>query len=80
MEDSRYPKICFNKIKKLSEYDLSSPKFNWFVQVNEYFFKKINESDIWLNITLEKLTTEKNKLLTKMKNYLLIKDQEFCEN
>ena len=79
MEDSRYPKICFNKLKKLAEHDLSSPKFNWFVQVNEYFFNKIKESDIWLNITLEKLTTEKNNLLTKIKNYLLKEDQEFCE-
>lgn len=80
MEDDRYPKICFNRLKKLAEYDNASPKFNWFVQINEYFFKKIDESHFWSNLTLEKLVLEKNNLITKMSSFLEKNDQECCKN
>lgn len=39
MQDDKYPRICKNRLKKLSEVDSASPKYNWVVQVNESFFK-----------------------------------------
>ena len=70
IEDNRFPKICFNRLKKLAIHDLPNPKFNWFLQINQKFFKKIDECQFWENITLEKLKLERNNLLEKMKNYL----------
>ena len=74
MEDNRFPKICFYKAKKLAKYDLTNPRFNWFVQIDEFFFKKINESNFWNNLTLEKLKIERNNLITKMRNHLIKED------
>ena len=68
MKNNRFPKICFEKLKSLSEFDTNKQKYNWFVHVRNNFFSKINQTDTWDNLTLDLLEKEKKNLIIKMEN------------
>ena len=74
MSDQRLPKICFNRLKQLS--DTSPIKYNWVTQLKTYFI--VTESlDLW-NTCLGDNVYNKSKLtadlLEKYKNILLNQD------
>ena len=80
MPDQRYPRICYNRFKKLPHDPdpNKSNKYNWFTQVKEIFFDKINKAETWINLSKEDLINQKQHLISLLKNYLVERNREKC--
>ena len=76
MENFRYPKICFLKLKDLAQrFPTNNDKYNWISQINTNFFKKIN-IDIDIFCKSNKGVTYQKHLLDKLKRAFILKDIE----
>lgn len=70
MEDFRYPKICFFKLKRISEnVDIRLLKFNWYMQV-EKIFSLIDRKTELDNLTLESIQRHKNTWISDYEKLL----------
>lgn len=78
--EERLPKICFKRLQFLAKQGSADEKYNWFIQVKNKFFSKINKSEFFDNITLCSLIKEKDSLLSEFKKYIHGKDKTEIEN
>lgn len=80
MDKDRNLRICFIKLKRLSENRDVNLKFNWCAQ-KEKIFKSINKVDDSKNITLASVKANKLYWLTEYKNFLYMNDMSrLCES
>ena len=81
MAESRYLKICFEKLKVLAErYPNEDPKYNSCLQTKELFFKNIDVENIYELFTIETLKNNNKFLLSKLQRFYLQNDFEKSEN
>lgn len=73
MEDSRYPKICFLRLRQLAREPKSDSKFNWYKQVGG-IFDLIEEKMEWENLTVTRLQIKKKHWINKYESYLYSED------
>lgn len=80
MDNNRYPKICFKKLKKLSENNNVIIKYNWCAQIGE-IFKMIDRYTDWQNITLYSIVTNKTRWINEYEDFLRMRDiKRLCES
>lgn len=70
MESHRIPKICFNRLLELQGVD---QRYNWFLQVKEYF-GHIQSLSLLENLDADSLKRAKPHLLTRYQNFLYHRD------
>lgn len=75
MKEERLPKICFKRLQSLAKQGNIDEKYNWFIQVKNKFFDKINKAEFFENIDLNSIIKEKNSLLSEFKEYIHGKDK-----
>ena len=66
MPNDRYPKLCFNILKSMSQKNTGDPGFNWFSQV-ERIFHSFGYDNFWKNINLNSIKNQKDLLLHEFK-------------
>lgn len=79
MDENRYPRICFNRIRALAQYDSSKGKYNWANQIKTHFFETIGRSDFWENITAESIKLERENLVEALRQNLYKNDVDSCK-
>lgn len=75
MEESRYPRICFEKLRNIKE---SKGKYNWVSQIKE-MFNKCNMGYIWEEPDLCSMVIDKDAIINTYKNYLMETDKKRLE-
>ena len=76
MNDERYPKICFLRLKELAlRFPSSEPRYNWIIQIRKNFLDKINVNiqDVFSAI---KSQSYRDFLVEKMRRAYLQEDLE----
>lgn len=73
MEEEQYPRICFEKLKTLADRNVSNIKYNWALQVKNFFID-LDEEVIWNSLTLDSLISNKMRLVKKFEQFLFEKD------
>lgn len=78
MQDNRYPRMSFNRLRAIDAKGKASSKYNWVAQIREEFFEVIDETEIWSNLNLDTLIREKSNLINKLSEYLNKLDKIDC--
>lgn len=75
MSDERIPKICFNRLKELAVTSTLPDKYNWCLQVKQ-FFTDAGLLNIWDSLSLSTLQENRTTLIANYKRFLYEKDYQ----
>lgn len=73
MSESRYPKICYNRLLYLDARDLSVDAYNWVSQLRSLYFN-LGYERLWLSLSLRDLKASKNDLIESYRQNLMNDD------
>lgn len=79
MPDTRYPKICFNRMYHLSTLPSCKAKYNWCCRIRE-FLEPVGYMDLWGNFDADLLEDKTVDVFRVYESSLITTDINDCMN